>query len=1266
MKIKPPILSTLFFTAIIFPIVSNSNPTSSNDVNHHSYHHTQNQHQVHNHHHQTQSHNYHHNQQQQQQQTIHQQQTLQQQQTVSENILKDNLECGAQQSCQNGGSCVEGPNNFTCTCPEAFTGPFCEKDVNECILKPNVCQNGAKCFNKFGGYQCICVNGWIGHDCSENVDDCSTAACESGATCHDRVGHFYCECPPGKTGLLCQIDDGCFQNPCHPNATCDTSPVDGRAVCTCPAGFSGQDCSIDDDECAAGSPCEHGGSCVNTPGSYKCECPKGFTGSRCEINIDECETKPCMNDGTCLDEKGGYKCFCMPGFTGQRCELDIDECAQNPCHNGAICKDYVNSFRCLCQEGYWGERCQFSINNSISDGDIDGIEQRYELSAKNPWAKCSNAFNCWTAFRDNKCDQMCNTAECLYDGNDCAKLSPAPRCDDECLGKYANGICDEECNNSECVWDGADCEALPPITNQAQGLLVIRIEPAIQISGGSLNTELVKLLRNVSQMTKTILRIQNVRQVEEGRGTEIELIADNSKCFSSCYNSTDLIAKFLSAIKSKTPPGSGGETPALWQTTFGSKQPETYNVGERVSPTTLYVIVCGTLALVASLLMVISVGNKQRVKEKAITWFPEGCMPVLSSRNRDPTDRKPGRGVSTLQATGLKFFRGFKRNERNIATDTTDVDGCATPTPDGGGIYHEPYDQYTYNGSMVNNVDEPMTPTPMPVNPINMEGPHGLTPLMVAAMGQPFSKEPLGLVAYGTTGEINADNKVTDLLQRGAQLSQANKITGETALHLAARHGRVDAARGLLERCDPQDVNAQDATGRTPLHAAIAADSMGVFELFIRCRGTDLNAHTHDGTTPLILAARTGTYSMLEELILNEAEVTKSDNTGKTALHWAAATNNVDAIRRLLAVRETNKDAQDLAEETPLFLAAREGAKGAVEILLSHNANKDISDQMDRSPIEIARSRQHYDIVRVLEEHEPPTPKSVGSMQHSSRQLSPFSPLADSNSNSNSSTAPPPPSYHTHSLSQSNNVNGRQGGRQAQKAALARSSSTKPLIAEANIIRNNLQSHCKSVMMIKSEDKDPNECHAKNTREVKTLGRRATQSTSSSHHSIQPTMHMGHIGTLSANNVVMPATPNSMTNSLSPVSSSMMSPPTSSLHHLNSPTKSNPPVNINQNYRQHNSQQNQVPPPAYDDCQTYWTNNNNPNMVNVNSNVIDKAHGLSEYNVPCLKNYMTPSPDSPFSLESNMASPPGVYTEQQYQNPNHPSLAGQTQAGVYI
>lgn len=50
---------------------------------------------------------------------------------------------------------------------------------------------------------------------------------------------------------------------------CDTSPIDGGYICTCPPGYKGVDCTQDIDECQEGLPCEHNGTCVNTPGSFR-------------------------------------------------------------------------------------------------------------------------------------------------------------------------------------------------------------------------------------------------------------------------------------------------------------------------------------------------------------------------------------------------------------------------------------------------------------------------------------------------------------------------------------------------------------------------------------------------------------------------------------------------------------------------------------------------------------------------------------------------------------------------------------------------------------------------------------------------------------------------------------------------------------------------------------------------------------------------------------------------------------------------------------
>lgn len=37
--------------------------------------------------------------------------------------------------CQNGGTCIDGVNNYRCRCPPNFTGSYCELDVDECATR---------------------------------------------------------------------------------------------------------------------------------------------------------------------------------------------------------------------------------------------------------------------------------------------------------------------------------------------------------------------------------------------------------------------------------------------------------------------------------------------------------------------------------------------------------------------------------------------------------------------------------------------------------------------------------------------------------------------------------------------------------------------------------------------------------------------------------------------------------------------------------------------------------------------------------------------------------------------------------------------------------------------------------------------------------------------------------------------------------------------------------------------------------------------------
>jgi hypothetical protein len=67
------------------------------------------------------------------------------------------------------------------------------------------------------------------------------------------------------------------------------------------------------------SPCEHGGSCINTPGSFNCLCLPGYTGSRCEADHNECLSQPCHPGSTCLDLLATFHCLCPPGRAGWDC-----------------------------------------------------------------------------------------------------------------------------------------------------------------------------------------------------------------------------------------------------------------------------------------------------------------------------------------------------------------------------------------------------------------------------------------------------------------------------------------------------------------------------------------------------------------------------------------------------------------------------------------------------------------------------------------------------------------------------------------------------------------------------------------------------------------------------------------------------------------------------------------------------------------------------------------------------------------------------------
>ncbi|XP_035685536.1 cartilage intermediate layer protein 2-like [Branchiostoma floridae] len=156
-----------------------------------------------------------------------------------------------------------------------------EYDIDECASDP--CNNGGTCTDRVNGYTCDCAEGYEGDNCETDTDECASGPCNNGGTCTDGVNGYTCDCAAGYEGDSCETDtDECASDPCNNGGTC-TDGVNGY-TCDCAAGYEGDNCETDIDECAS-DPCENGGTCVDDINGYTCDCAEGYAGDDCEIVV---------------------------------------------------------------------------------------------------------------------------------------------------------------------------------------------------------------------------------------------------------------------------------------------------------------------------------------------------------------------------------------------------------------------------------------------------------------------------------------------------------------------------------------------------------------------------------------------------------------------------------------------------------------------------------------------------------------------------------------------------------------------------------------------------------------------------------------------------------------------------------------------------------------------------------------------------------------------------------------------------------------------
>jgi len=134
--------------------------------------------------------------------------------------------------------------------------------------------------------------------------------------------------------------------------------------------------------------------------------------------------------------------------------------------------------------------------------------------------------------------------------------------------------------------------------------------------------------------------------------------------------------------------------------------------------------------------------------------------------------------------------------------------------------------------------------------------------------------------------------------EAGADVTAPEGRDNETALHVAARHGRKKACRILIEA--GSNVAATEFQGRTPLHLATVVGYDKIVRILLKA-GATCNIADDWGRTPLHEAAHWGHEKAAAILLQSGANPELLDHVdGEAPLHMATRHGHEETMRTLI------------------------------------------------------------------------------------------------------------------------------------------------------------------------------------------------------------------------------------------------------------------------------------------------------------------------------------------------------------------------------
>lgn len=178
--------------------------------------------------------------------------------------------------------------------------------------------------------------------------------------------------------------------------------------------------------------------------------------------------------------------------------------------------------------------------------------------------------------------------------------------------------------------------------------------------------------------------------------------------------------------------------------------------------------------------------------------------------------------------------------------------------------------------------------------------------------------------------------EVRRLISTHAELATAENDDSDTLLHQAVYPANDLLLRYLINEVGVS-VNSINNFRMTPLHYAV---SSGVITTnFMLNSGAYIDAQDCAGKTPLLSACSYNNVEVVKLLVDRGASTRYFDAAGDTCLHYATRGKCLTVVRYLLRQSQSDPNATNFLDETPLHLACATGSHTAVRFLLEAGAD---------------------------------------------------------------------------------------------------------------------------------------------------------------------------------------------------------------------------------------------------------------------------------------------------------------------------------------